>query len=221
MAISSPNPLITGGVMRTVVQSVTQGQQCQFTLDWMKNGGVMSVTSADIALLMTNLDLAIRATLLGCWSPLTTYVGMYGSCLSDASVGSQQLLAAPGVIGTAGATSLNLMLTAVVHKQSAVKGKHGSGRFSIPAIPNTFSTPATDANVINGTGVAAYNLLLSALNFSPLVGGGVTCSQCITTRPVPPATVVSRASTVLALPSGMILRPIMGSARRRKEGRGI
>jgi hypothetical protein len=107
-------------------------------------------------------------------------------------------------------------MAAVFQKKTALKGQHGRGRTSMPAIPNTFTTPATDPNIINATGLTAYLALANQL-ITPVAAGGNTWSLIVSTAPIPPVTLTTRGSIVTLI----TIDPTLGTIKRRKPGRGI
>jgi hypothetical protein len=75
---------------------------------------------------------------------------------------------------------------------------------------------AVDGNVLNAAGTAAYLALANQL-ILPVVVAGNSWQLGISTRPAPPATLVSRH-----IPVNLItIDPTFGTVVRRKPGRGI
>jgi hypothetical protein len=138
--------------------------------------------------------------------------------VADLSVGTTPTLVTGtgGVPGTAGTNSLPGTVAAISTKYTSVKGQHGRGRIYFGPIPDTFTTPATDPNKINGAGTAAYNLLHGDL-LTNINAGGQLFALALTTRPNPPQVLVSLGTNV----TGIMVQLITGNVRRRREGRGI
>jgi hypothetical protein len=213
MRVNIPAPSITGNVARIVVVTSTQSQICNNTFDYMLPG--FTAGAGDMLNLITAWRTACKTFLLACLSPLTTYLYTLCQDLANGTFVTAQYNEAGGVVGTAGATNLPLEMAAVIERYSLLKGQHGRGHISLPAVPNTFTTPASDPNIINATGVTAYSALYAALLLQLTTTGGVW-SPAIITRPVPPAVLPSKGVLV----AGWTLRTLLGTVRRRKEGRG-
>lgn len=211
-----PAGATTKAIARVTVGTKTAGSICLTTFDYQWNTVGTSPSLGDLNNLADDWHTAFDTDFLACLSPQTE---LYSTQVAELHYGTSPTYArleTPGTVGTAGATALNLELGVTMTRYGPLKGQHGRGRITMPAIPNTFVTPATDANVINSTGLAAYNTLATAL-VSPLVRGGSTWTPFISTRPVAPSTLVDFGVQV----SNYVVRAIMGTARTRKEGRGI
>jgi len=213
--MADPLPaLVTNNVVRVTITSRTNGVLCQTTHDY-RNTGIISMSLADLTAFATNFQSTIETLYLACLSPLSVLVDYnyqelhFGTCPSYTNS-----VASPP--GTAGATNQPLEMATTITRYGNWKGRHGRGRFSMPAIPNTFSTPATDANVLNATGLAAYGALAAAF-LGTINSGFDVFTPFISTRPVAPATLVTMGVDVASLS----VRSTFGTARRRKPGRGI
>ncbi len=206
----------TKAIARVTIGTKTAGSICLTTFDYQWNTAATSPTLTDLNNLGNDWHTAFDTDFLACLSPQTS---LYSTTVAELHYGTSptySVLDAPGTVGTAGATALNLELGVTMTRYGPLKGQHGRGRITMPAVPNTFVTPATDSNVINATGLTAYNALAAGL-VSPLVRGGSTWTPFISTRPVPPSTLVDFGVLI----SNYAVRTIMGTARTRKEGRGI
>ncbi len=213
-----PSPLpspASGNVVRMTVETLTNGQRCQNTFDYGDAIGT-PISASALFTLIGDFQTQVQTQYLAVLSPLTTLVSVTASELKFGVTPSQVSIITPGTVGTAGATNLPLETGATMSRYSSIKGKHGRGRVTIPAVPNTFTTPATDANIINATGITAYNAL-SARLLGTIVSGGNSWVPVLSVRPTPPSVLVSNTSGI----NSYVLRTTLGSARRRKPGRGI
>ena len=210
-----PAPAATRPIVRLTVDTVTQGQHCQTTCDW-QSDAVAPLTFAEIDGFVTAWDVAFLALFQAVVSPLTAFFSRIAADIFTGVTPTVVHLDAPGVLGTAGAANLPLEMAATVTKVTGLKGQHGRGRLSMPAVPTSFTTPATDPNQLNAAALAAYNPL-----FAAWLGGvssfGINYVPTLSTRPVPPSPLVSFAAPILSFD----VRPVLGTARTRKEGRGI
>lgn len=213
------NPLPPAGfnsIIRLTLKLLTLGTYQEVVLDYQWSVGSTTPTPADLAAFETAWEAATNTKMLACLSPQTDYAEI---SVAEIFAGVTPTLVLPfsaGTTGTAGATSLPLEMAAVMQKKTALKGQHGRGRLSMPAVPNTFTTPATDGNKINATGTTAYVALMNQL-ITPVVAGGNNWSLVVAVRPTPPDTLTQLCSVV----NLMTLNPILGTTRTRKPGRGI
>lgn len=207
-------PVVTS-LVRMTVATKTNGQLCENTFDYSNTSGTPIGGNA-LLTFIADWQTALQSFYLACLSPLTTLFSYTAAELHFGLTASQVFLLAPGVIGTAGATNLSLEMAATMLRYTLLKGKHGRGRIAMPAVPNTFVTPATDSNVLNATGLAAYGSLGTHLTLN-IISGGDTFTPMISTRPIPPAVLVNNAGAI----QKYIVPATLGTNRRRKPGRGI
>ncbi len=128
---------------------------------------------------------------------------------------SQIVLFAPATVGTVGAANLPLEMSVTIRKLTALKGQHGRGRISFPAVPTSFTTPAVDPNMLNAAGITAYSNIISNLT-TTLIIGPHNWQPYVVMRALIPATPPTRGTPI----SSMLVDTVLGTARRRKEGRG-
>lgn len=217
MARNNPAaPTIVSALARVTIGTVTSGQICLNTFDYLWSVPSTFASLADLTALGNAWDSAMDTLLKGVLSPLTALYSIAVAELHYGNAPTYTALYAPGTVGTAGATPLPLEIGASLARRGALKGQHGRGRVTMPAVPNTFTTPANDANRLNAAGLAAYVAFANQL-IVPLAVGGATWTHVISTRPVPPGLTVDRAIAVSVYNVGVVL----GTARTRKEGRGI
>jgi hypothetical protein len=214
MRVNPPAPAVTGDVVRFTMISVTQGQTCFTTHDYMSSA-VGDVTHPLLANLATAFDTAVTTPYLACLPTTSNVVGVIAEVISTSTV-SKFLLSfiQAGLVAAAG---LPLEIAAIINRSTILRGGHGVGRFSMPAIPVTFTTPATDPNRINAAGGVAYTALCVALQTTFPAASAPAVSPVVSTRPVPPALVVSHAQPIIS----QAFNTLVGTVRRRKEGRGI
>ena len=214
-------PLLMASVARVTLNTTTNGQSCQNTFDYLMGTGATNPSVADLQDLGAAWCTTMLAALKAIFSPLTNLIGVTVQEMHYLTTPSQLVLfSGSPVAGTAGATNLDLQLQVTASRESGLKGKHGRGRVQLPAVPNTFVTPATDVNVINSTGISAYGPLLTLFN-SGLAAGIYLWYPYLTQKyqagdPAP----VGSVNFGTAITS-YILRLTIGTQRRRREGRGI
>lgn len=213
-------PLVTGTVFRVSVYYLTDNNTQINTFDYM--GATPTATPvADQTAISASFQTNVIPQLRLVTTAQTTIVQI---TIADISVGRTVTDIVPiGLAGTVAGDSLPLEMQANIRKLSLLKGQHGYGRVQMPAVPISFTTPATDPNRINAAGVAAYVLLGNEMLVSP-VSGAVIYNPCISTRvkqPLPPAPPISSLVTRAQIYILCFPEPLMGSQRRRRPGRGI
>lgn len=212
MRSNAPAPNITGDVCRVTVLYAGPSGTFQNVLDYMANA-LNVVTSSVLLALALAVKAQIETQLKACLSQQCIISGYNAAALSLNTPASQFQIS--GTAGTVAQAPLPDEIGALIRKSSLLKGQHGRGRITVPCVPVTFTTPATDPDVLNATGITAFNSLATAL------GGNVTASgilfvPVISTRPALPDTVVTKAQVINQFQAETVL----GTARRRKKGRG-
>lgn len=211
-----PLPLSLSSMVRITVVVKTQGNLQLTAFDYICTNTI-NPSLADIQALRAAWQTASQTALLACLSPLSTIVQYITSELFYGTTPTDDLILGSPPVGTAGAFNLPLESSAVLTKLTAVKGQHGRGRLKMPAVPETFTTPATDPNVLNSTGVAAYNQLVSTVQGGLTTGFGSWTWALFQRPPKGGTTLYSRAAAVETSNTELIL----GSQRSRKPGKGI
>jgi hypothetical protein len=205
---------LNGTTLRHIVQVTVQGQVTQCTFDYIADY-IGPPAPADLNAFQAAWIVAYENDFLACLPPVAHLTAYITSELFFAVTPSKVQIFSPGNPGTAGVNNLPLEMAAVVDKTSSLRGQHGRSRTSMMAVPDTFTTPATSPNIINGVGLTAYNALWNLL-IVPLVAGGHHYSLAILTRPVPPLTLYTKGVAV----NNYNVNPNLGTAKRRKPGRG-
>jgi hypothetical protein len=171
------------------------------------------LTTSVLAALNTAFQTAVETALtavLSSTGQIKQYIAMD---LNPNKVPSQTLVR--GVAGAVVSAPLPSEMCATIRKNSALKGQHGRGRVSIPLIPGTFVSPGTNPDQIVAGSLTTYGTLASALS-GTLSASGLTFTPVITTRPVLPAVIPGNAQPIISHTTDAT----MGTARRRKPGRG-
>jgi hypothetical protein len=218
MAIHRNNPLpppYTGQPIRIVLQTRTSGQVCQNVFDYV-SPTPLTLTAGRLLTFAANWNSAMGAALQGILTADTVFLDTLAEDINPGIVPTQSSAGLTGLTPTVAGHSLPIEMGATMSKKSALKGQHGRGRITLPAVPISFTTPATDPNNLNGTGLTAYGVL-EALLEGVISDGVVNYSPVITVRPVAPATIPSHGAPIILFKTQLL----MGTARRRKEGRGI
>jgi hypothetical protein len=215
--VNAPAPAVAGDVIRLTYNVVADNEQCQFSIDFMSNQFSASV-AADAVLAAALIDASVAPHLKAALDPTATYEFVLVQVMSRADIVSQTYNTGTGV-GTAGASHLPREVSARLQKNSVLKGQHGRGGMSVGPVPTTFTTPATDPNVLNAAGLVAYGHLVTdwGAAYTIVGGSGATFSPCISTRPLLGLSVVTHAQVI----SHLSMDAKLGTVKRRKPGRGI
>ena len=212
--VSPPAPAIVGDVYRFTVVSVTNAQTCYTTHDYM-SATIGGASFALLQLLTNAFSTAVLTAYAAVLTPQTTIIGVIGQVVSNSTI-AKFFLSDP-TPGTVVVGSLPGEVAAIINKVSDLKGAHGHGRFSMPAVPLTFVLPTVDPNRLLAAALILYGDLCTALFQTFPLAATPAVVAVVSTRPVAPATVVSKAQTLNAMQPNTLL----GTVRRRKEGRGI
>jgi hypothetical protein len=209
-----PAPAITGDVYRFSYQVLTEANTVAIIdIDYMG-----TAFAGDPATPMSGLLAAIlaaaNAAMENCLPALSVLRSASLACLSSLLPATlNTTIQSTGFVLSDQLPDEN---TVIVNKASTLKSMHGRGSFRMMTVPISFVTPALDPNRINAAAVTAYTALGTA--FATIFSvAGINYNACISTRPTPPARVVSRAQFVLAFR----VNRLIGTMRRRRVGRGI
>lgn len=210
-----PAPTISNNLVRFVIETVTDGQFCQNVFDY-KDDRILAISGADLLLAVTSWWGNHATDYRGCITGDTTVSAVYAMELHFGTTPTQVYNPAGPPVGSVAGHALPLEMAATLSRYSDLKGKHGRGRTSMPAVPIGFTTPATSPNVLNATGVTAYDTFGTGVAVAEsLLGHSYT--PVISTRPEAPDTLITNAAAI----ERYVTRATLGTARRRKIGRGI
>jgi len=170
--------------------------------------------SANMLLLLNAWKLGVQGSFLDCLTGVTTLNRYSIACLS--SLNPASIDSYVSAVGTVANSPLPLEMAAIVKKTGNLKGQHGRGRTFFPSVPTSFTTPAVNPNLLNAAGLAAYKQFGDRVTQGFTIGG-VSYIHVVTPRPIPPAVVVTLAAPILVYNA----TPLLGTQRRRREGRGI
>jgi hypothetical protein len=212
---SPPAPGFPGSLVRVGFVTQTGATFAQVSTYW-HDPTVGSVGPADLVDLATAYNARLKVHLQAILSPLTTLMWLYLAEVAYGTCPSAQFNYAGATVGTAGASPLPMEVAAIMSRYSGLKGKHGRGRMFWPAVPNTFVTAATDADLLNAAALTAYAAVEADLELS-LVAGAKVWAPFLPTTPTPPSVVYSQGVVVTRCTTN----PVLGTCRRRKKGRGI
>lgn len=211
--VNPPLPVTSTAILRLTVFVLVDGQQCLMNFDYqIVSGPIAGTAEAD---LIVAWRLANEPALQAIISNDALITGYKCAMISQPTrIPAYFVIALGGLLGTGGATHLPTTVAGVVSKYTLIKGQHGRGRNYVPAVPTAFVTPGTNADSMNAAGLAAY-ATFAGLMAAGLLGAGTNFSPCISQRDKG-VVAVTKAENVVQT----IVRPLLGTVRRRRVGRG-
>lgn len=207
-------PLIApASAVLVTIETTCFGQVYETTHGYVSIDPVV-LSPAVLAAFLASFGAVVPSAYLACLS-LDSYSGQ--TRVADVSGGTVPTLVGgtTGVQGTEVTRAIPTVVAAILTRQSALKGRRGRGRFFMPAVPQTFVTPTVEPNRLNAHGVALYVALQTALA-GPFLAGGSSWFPAVLSRPILPATLVTRGARLVSTS----VVSLLGTSRRRREGRG-
>jgi len=216
---NAPLPPIVGDCIKMVVTIVGTDRPGLITFPYMGTAFHGTGLAADVLAFPAAFKALAEATLKACLPPTATISQYEAQAVSRNDV--RNTILSNAVIGTAGATSLPANVAAVIRRGAAIKGQHGNGRVSMPYIPNTFTTVATDPNLLNAAGLAAYNAFIAAV-FGTMAPVAVTVNgnnyyNALFQRPTPPSQLVTLGAPINV--SYVLIETVLGTVKNRLRRR--
>lgn len=202
-------------MVRITASLLFQGQRLQTSFDYLSRAAVGDPNAASVGF-QAAWEAAFATLYAGTLGTDVTIEKYNVAFLSRNDIISRESPAAVEMVGTVASLSNPSTMAFIFSKYTLTRGQHGHGRNYLGPIPVSFITPATDPDRVNAAGLTAYAAFYGPLLTTPVVSGGSTFDLAIGTRPTPPATTVSRGEVV----ARMVPRALIGTSRRRLEGRG-
>jgi hypothetical protein len=210
---SNPNlPLV--GTTNGVVQYVVQGQvENQMTINtFMYSAPVPAPTPTQLQTLLTNLSGTVFVRYKGLVSADWTCVRELLKVVHRNDIATVISTGNNGVVGGRPAGHEPTEVAGVILRQTAIKGQHGRGRYSFPAV--------STADVVNSTWTSVGLTAALALWYVAALGnqsdGTNTWTPCVGQRGVASPRLIVGFAPVVSFQGTNLL----GTIRRRKIGRG-
>jgi hypothetical protein len=210
----NPAPTVLGAnqhVFRYQIVGGFQGQETISSLDY-----VSTITGPTIVTMLNFLGAASTAL----FAKYKACVGTDWACteervlmMSDETLAPQASIGNAGVAGTGGSLSTDSEIAAIILKTSALKGQHGRGRLSLPAVPSGSigGSVITGAALKTALGTLATEMLAvlndGTNNYDPIIGSYYNSPK--------PGQLGAYSLMVQA-----VYNTLLGTIRRRKIGRG-
>lgn len=209
-------PLITGDIARitTTFESPSGNSTLiQNTFDFMRAGFSPGDLTSEIvflgAVFVNNVSTTWAAVMNGGQQLVNVTVAILSR--NDIATSVQQ----PAFSGGLSTATVNDMLAVVAVRRTPLKGQHGRGRISLGAVPTTFFG-ANSNTVLTPLAYGKYVALCAVFQRDITTSPG-TWTPCITTRPPKGTFLVTRAAADVIYS----VDRVVGTVRRRKQGRGI
>lgn len=201
------------GTGNVVVYKIVGTIEGQLTINtFMYQGAVPSPTQAQLTTLLTNISIGMFAKYVACISIDWTCTLESLDVVSATIFNGVKTTANAGLGGSRAAGHEPTEVAAVLIRRTAVKGQHGRGRVSLPAI-------ATADVSLSRISAGAITVALNALGTEMLVSfsdGTNTWNPCVGQRMLASPRLVIGASPLTAV----TVDSLLGTVRRRKIGRG-
>jgi hypothetical protein len=207
-----PLPLVGAGngVVQYVVQGVIEGQMTLST--FMYSAAVPNPTAAQLAQLLTNISTAIFPAVKGMSSADWTVVRELLKVVHRNDLATVTSTVHNGNPGGRPAGHAPTEVAGIMLRQTAVKGQHGRGRVSFPAVS---LTDVSSSSWISA-GIALAITVMGTAGLTTASDGTNTWTPCVGQRSnVAPHLIVGFAP-IQAWTANVLL----GTIRRRKIGRG-
>jgi hypothetical protein len=175
-----------------------------------------TIGAAEMLAFSTAAQAALLTNFFACLTPDSKFDEIQISDLSSGTVPTLHDRTNTGTVGTEASNSLPAEMAVTLSKRTGLKGQHGFGRVSMPAVPASCLDLTTSSNKLNGTGLGLYGNFADTMELS-ITHGLITYKPVVTTRPIAPATLTSKAAII----TSVILRDQLGTQLRRRPGRGI
>jgi hypothetical protein len=198
----------------TIVEYIIQGSiEGQLTVNTFYYHGIVTVpTFAQLTTLLTNISLQVFSNMRTCVSADWSCTRELLNVVDVSSIQGVISVANAGVLGTRPATHLPTEVAAVLIRRTTLKGQHGRGRVSLPAISPGDVTASTITLAAEKTALAA---LASAMLFVCSDGTNNYTPVVAQRSPAPPRLVTNYTNITSVTPNY-----VLGTVRRRKLGRG-
>lgn len=175
-------------------------------------GGVGLPTALQLGTLMLNISAVLRVLYLNCIAADWTLTSERIDIVNVNTVQGQTSITNAGSVGTRVAPHLPTQMAAVILRQCNVKGQHGRGRISLPAIS---AGDCTESTITLAAEKTALTNLSNAFFTTATDGINVYIPVIAQRSPASPR-LVTGASAL----TGARVNLLLGTIRRRKIGRG-
>lgn len=117
--------------------------------------------------------------------------------------------------GIGGVGHLPTTVAAVINRQTSIRGQSGRGRIYVPAVPLPYVTSPNEST-LNAAGVTALTNLANAMLVSVIGANRTYQTALVSRRGTTPQSVTWPTALLIATNA----RPLLGTIRRRRIGRG-
>jgi hypothetical protein len=209
---NTPLPAVAQNLYQANIQFSLLSQVCVCTTYW--NDGQAAGTGVSPTALAAGVN-ALAST----WQPVMGnncfVTGVIVRCLNNPTyVSVSRFLAAP-LPGTVASASDGTIYSPTIIRQTAWRGQAGRGRVSIPGLPASFVTATGEA--LTAAAVTAYTAWGNQWLMGTIVNSGLTFTAYLYSRGLRTQTPKIPGAAQI---NSFSIRPLVGTVRRRKLGRG-
>lgn len=205
-------PVATAKVIQITVQGSVEGQMTINTFYYLSPPGGSAHTQATMRGAATAWQTAFLARYRAAISVDWTLTSVAAISLSDFTLIPFVDTTNAGQAGTGPAGHEPTMVASVISRITAVRGQHGRGRIYLPAVPTAWVTNST-VTLAAGT-LAYFNVGTDMLNGFTL-GADVYGAALVQRSKILPKTLIGAGFII-----NVANRPLLGTVRRRRIGRG-
>jgi hypothetical protein len=210
--ISPPATPLTNadGVVRYTIKGTCQNQLTINSFDF--HGPVNNPTTTQLSTLLQNISTAVFPLYKACLASDWTCSLELLQVMHRNDINSVGAVVNAGAVGSIAGATFDTELACVIDKQTALKGQHGRGRCSLPAVP---TSQITGSMVTGVTLQAALSAFCTPWPYTKSDGTN-NWTACVSQRGLTPPKLIT-AYTLVAQFKFVLL---LGTIRRRKIGRG-
>ena len=210
---NNPLPVPANNVYEVVIIGLIDQQETLTTLYYMDNQAV------GIGVNPGALQTAAAVKYVT-WTLVTpTTWALQGStvkCLNNPTVPSITTFLGASQPGVVVGDAEGTIMAATIRRQTAVRGQAGRGHVNMPAVPQSFV--AANGYSLTPAAQTAYGVWATANLNTVIVGGGINFTPALVSRGLRTQTPKLLGAAPITLTQ---VAPVMGTARRRKIGRGV
>ena len=211
------NPLGTAvgttyGLVRYAIQGTIENQMTINVFDWWNT--VPSLSPSQMSVLLGHISTGIFASYKALLSADWTCVKESLNMIHRNDIAGLNSTSNAGAVGGRAAGHMPTEVAQPCIRYTSLKGQHGRGRLSLPAIA---ASDVGLSKITAGTWITAFNTFAAACLSGFLDGTNPNnWLGAVTTR----STVVPKLAQYFTQIQGVVMSPYLGTIRRRKIGRG-
>jgi hypothetical protein len=201
----------TFGIVQYKIIGTIESQQTVSTFTY--QAAVPAPSGTLMTTLLNNISTNLRAAYAACLSSAWLLTEEDLDCIHRNDINGVFTTAHSGLTGGRGPTTLPTTVAIVINRTSNVKGQHGRGRVSLPAVVAADTT----LSKISAAGLITALIALETAMMVTASDGINVWTPCIAER----ANVSPRLAIGSSALQTVVHDSLLGTIRRRKIGRGV